>query len=92
MNLVMLYDNILIKDLEKKTKVVIADKHASIPYIGEVVAVGPGDAYGYPKEIPTTVKVGDKIRFVRDRAYEVEIEGKTLYVVRERDVLMYERV
>ena len=87
----MLYDNILIKDLEKKTKVVIADKHASIPYVGEVVAVGPGDSYGYPKEIATTVKAGDKVRFLRDRAYEIDIEGKTFYVVKERDCLIYER-
>ena len=95
--MIMLYDNVLIKDLEKKTRVVIADKHASIPYIGEVVAVGPGDAYGYPSSYPgkdmraMTVQPGDKVRFLRDRASELEIDGKTFYVVRERDVIGYER-
>ena len=87
----LLYDNVLIKDLEKKGKVIISDRQSAIPYVGEVIAVGPGDAYGYPKEMPTTVKVGDKVRFLRDRAYSVEVDSKMYYIVRERDIFSYER-
>jgi len=83
----MLYDHVLIKPLEKKTVVLIPDKQASVPHKGEVVSVGPGDAYGYPEPIQTTVKFMDKIYFSRDRAKEVTLGGKTFYVVKERDCL-----
>lgn len=82
----MLFDNVLIKELDKKTKVLMPDKQARIPNKGVVVSVGPGDLYGYPEKVPTTVKPGDKVMFVRDRALEVTLAGATLYIVKERDV------
>lgn len=90
----MMFDNILVKDLTTKKKVVIADRQGAIPNKAVVVAVGPGDAYGYPSFIANTgslacdIKVDDIIYFAKDRAMEVEIKGQKLYVVKARDVFM----
>ncbi len=83
----MLWDNVLIKKIERNVKILLPDKQARIPDKGEVVAVGKGGYYGYNDFVPTTVKVGDKVMFVRDRALEVEVCGETRYVVQERDIL-----
>ena len=83
----MLWDNVLVKPLEKKNKIIIADKQGSIPDRAEVIAVGPGDWYGYKEFVPTKVKAKDKVFFFKDRAHEVEIKDVKYYVVRERDVL-----
>lgn len=84
--MVMLFDNVLIKPFAK-SKVQIAGEMNRIPDKGEVIAVGPGDAYGYPTFMSTSVKVGDKVRVLRDRCLEVEINGVRHYVVREREIL-----
>jgi co-chaperonin GroES (HSP10) len=83
----MLFDNVLIKEIEKKSKVIMPDKQARIPNKGVVVAVGPKGIYGYPFDVKTSVKKGNYIAFVKDRALEIELKGKTFYVVQERDIL-----
>jgi len=84
--MIMLYDNVLIKPLKGKVDMVIPDSQARIPNRGEVVAVGPGDFYGYPNFVPTGVKVGHKVCFSKDRAMEIELKGEKHYIVKERDV------
>ena len=86
----MMWDNVLIKKLERKGNVIIADKQAGRPDRGEVVLVGPCGYYGYQSEVgvSTSVRKGDKVLFVKDRAMEVELtKGDTYYIVQERDVL-----
>ena len=82
----MLFDNILIKPVVKG-KVIIKDRQGSVPAKGEVISVGPGEAYGYPDFMKTTVQVGDKVQVIRDRCLEIEINGETYYVCREREIL-----
>ena len=82
----LLYDNVLIQEIETKSVVLVADKAKKYPEMGEVIAVGPGDYYAYPAMVPTTVKSGDWIYFSKDRAYKVELKSGTHYIIRERDV------
>jgi chaperonin GroES len=84
----MLFDCLCVKEVETKSVVLVADKAKKYPEMGEVIAVGPGDYYAYPAFVPTSVKVGDRIYFSKDRAYRVELKSGTHYIVRERDVMM----
>ena len=63
----------------------VADKAKGYPEKGEVIAVGPGDYYGYPALVPTTVKIGDIVIFSKDRAMKVDLKGGKYYILRERD-------
>lgn len=88
----MLWDNVLVRELEKKGKVILADRQGSIPNKAVVVAVGPGDYFGYPSVVTTEndvcrLAVGDKVYFSRDRAMEVELKGERLFIIRARDIL-----
>ena len=84
----LLYDSVLIREVRSKGQVIVPDKAQMRPEIGEVIGVGPGDGYGYavPK-FPMTVKAGDKVWFIRDRAQKIELAKGIFYVIRERDVL-----
>jgi chaperonin GroES len=83
----MLSENVLVKEIERKSKIHIPDKQARIPNKGVVVAVGPGGYYGYNAMVKTTVKKGDKVAFSRDKAMEIELKGVNYYGLQERDVL-----
>lgn len=83
----MLYDSVLLKELHEKSSVIRPEKTKIYPDKAEVMAVGEGDAYGYPFLMPTKVKKGDKVYFVRDRAYKVELKTGKYYIVKERDIL-----
>jgi len=62
-----------------------ADKER--PTKGKVVAVGPGKADENGKRIPMSVKVGDTVLFKKYSPDEIEVDGKTHYVIEESDVL-----
>lgn len=83
----MCFDNVLVKSLASKYKLIIDDKQARIPNKGEVIAVGSGDWYGYPEFVPTSLKKGDKVYFSKDRAMKIELKNEEYYVVRFRDIL-----
>jgi len=84
----LLYDNVLIQEIETKSVVLVADKAKKYPETGEVIAVGSGDYYAYPAFVPTSVKVGDRIFFSKDRAYRVELKSGVHYIIKERDIFM----
>ena len=63
----------------------LPEKAKLYPEVGEVLAVGLGDAYGYPTFLKTTVKPGDKIYYSKDRAYKITLKGETYYIIKERD-------
>jgi len=84
----MIMDHVLVKEVEEEGKVILPEKAKLYPDKGEVMAVGPGDAYGYPEFMSTTVKVGDIIYYSKDRAYRVKMKAGDRYVIKERDCLM----
>ena len=87
----VLYDTVLIKeDKTSEGKVLIADSPRDVHPVtkGDVIVVGPGQAYGLPEFQPTTVKPGDKVIFLKDQAPKVKIEKEEYYACRERDILI----
>jgi chaperonin GroES len=56
----------------------------------EVVAVGPGRRSKSGARIPMDVKPGDSVFIGRWTGTEVEIDGETLLVIRESDILAVE--
>lgn len=61
-----------------------ADKER--PEQGTIVAVGPGKTVE-GKLVPMTVKVGETVLFKKYSPDEVKVDGKTLLIVSESDVL-----
>jgi len=88
----MLYDHILVKEVKKESSVLDVKDKQRYPEVGEVVDVGPGDAYGYPSSYPSndmkamTCRPGDVIYFSKDRAARVELKKGVFYIIKERDV------
>ena len=64
----------------------IPDTAKEKPTQGEVLAVGPGRMEEGAR-IPMEVKVGDKVLFGKYSGTEVMIDGESLLILRESDVL-----
>jgi len=90
MKLRPLHDRVIVKRLEEERKsaggIVIPDTAAEKPSMGEVVAVGPGKTDDSGKLVPMGAKVGDKVLFEPEDRGEVEIQGRTYLLLRERDL------
>lgn len=86
-----LHDRILVTRIEAKTQkkggIVIPDSAKEKPTEGKVIAVGSGRVLDGGKEIPLTVKVGDRVLLGKYAGTEVEIDGKEHVIVREDEVL-----
>ena len=86
-----LHDRVVVKriDAESKTKggIIIPDSAKEKPQEGEIVAVGPGGRDESGKLIPIDLKVGDRVLFGKWSGTEVKIEGETLLIMRESDLL-----
>ena len=87
-----LADRVVIKALEETEQMrgglYIPDTAKEKPQQGEVIAVGPGrfDEKGGAR-IPMDVKVGSKVLYGKYSGTEVQIDGETLLILRESDVL-----
>lgn len=89
-----LSDRVVVRppDEEKVTEsgIIIPDTaERELPDAGEVVAIGPGwvDRDGNVHPI-TSVKVGETVYFGRHAGYELEINGETMKILREMDILL----
>ncbi|WP_291319437.1 co-chaperone GroES [Desulfonatronospira sp.] len=91
MNLKPLHDRVLVKRLEEeevtKGGIIIPDTAKEKPIKGEVVAAGPGKTGDDGKNIPMTVKSGDKVLFNKYAGTEVKIDDVEHLVMREDDIL-----
>ena len=85
-----LHDRVIVKRLEEEKKtasgIVIPDTAAEKPDQGEVTAVGKGKRTDEGELVPLEVKVGDRVLFGKDDQYEVEVQGATYLVMREREL------
>ena len=90
MKLVPLGDRVVLKQLvaEETTKsgIVLPGQNKEKPQQAEVIAVGPGGIVD-GKEIKMEVKVGDKVILSKYSGTEVKIDGETLIIVRQNDIL-----
>ena len=85
-----LADRVVIKALKESEQMrgglYIPDTAKEKPQQGEIVAVGPG-RYEKDKRVPMDVKVGDKVLYGKYSGTEVTVDGETLLILRESDVL-----
>lgn len=86
-----LHDRVVIKRVEETNKtaggIIIPDTAKEKPSEGIVEAVGPGVVDRDGKNIPLTVKVGDKVLFAKWGGTEVKIAGEDVIVLKESDIL-----
>ena len=84
-------DRVLVQPLEekevKKGGIIIPDAHKEKPQEGEIVALGTGKRDEDGKLIPFTVKKGDKVLISKYGGTEIKIDGDTLLIMREDDIL-----
>jgi chaperonin GroES len=90
MTLKPLADRVVVKpsEAEEKTKggIIVPDTAKEKPVWGEVIAVGPGRVSDDGKQIPTEVKVGDRVLYGKYSGTEVTIDGEELLIMRESDI------
>ncbi|MBO4264454.1 MAG: co-chaperone GroES [Clostridia bacterium] len=90
MTLKPLADRVVVKmtEAEETTKsgIILAGSAQEKPQIAIVVAVGPGGEVD-GKNVPMTVKVGDKVITSKYSGTEVKCDGTEYIIVRQGDIL-----
>ena len=85
-----LFDRVVIEqvDAEEKTQsgIVLRAKDQEKPQMARVIAVGPGGVMD-GNEVVMQVKVGDKILYSKYAGSEFKIDGKTVTILRQSDIL-----
>lgn len=91
MNFRPLHDRVVVEplDAEEKTKggIIIPDTAKEKPQQGKVVAVGPGNRNDKGDLVKPDLKKGDKILYGKWSGSEVKLDGKTLLIMRESDIM-----
>ena len=92
MNIKPLGDRVVVKvnePAEQKTKsgLFVPDTAKEKPQEAEVIAVGPGPLNDKGERVAMDVAVGDKIIFSKYGGMEIKLEGETLLILSERDIL-----
>jgi len=86
-----LHDRVVIRraegDVKSKGGIIIPDAAKEKPQQGEVVAVGPGLRDNSGNLVPLDVRVGDLILFGKWSGTEVTIDGETLLIMKETDIM-----
>ncbi|MBA5803801.1 MULTISPECIES: co-chaperone GroES [Rhizobium] len=86
-----LHDRVVIRraegDVKSKGGIIIPDTAKEKPQQGEVVAVGPGLRDKSGNLNPLDVEVGDLILFGKWSGTEVTIDGETLLIMKETDIM-----
>lgn len=86
-----LYDRVLVKRVTSETKsaggLIIPDTAKEKPQQGEILAVGPGKLSEQGERIAPDVKAGDKVLYGKYSGTEVTVDGETVLILRESDVL-----
>lgn len=86
-----LHDRVVIRRMEEERTsaggIVIPDSAAEKPVRGEVIAAGNGKILENGDKRPLDVKVGDQVLFGKYAGTEIKVEGETLLVMREDDIV-----
>jgi len=91
MNIRPLHDRVVVRRVEEEkttsSGIIIPDSAAEKPSRGEVIAVGNGRKNDNGDVITMDVKVGDQILFGQYAGNEIKVDGETLLVMNESDVV-----
>ncbi|MBT5108752.1 MAG: co-chaperone GroES [Rhodospirillaceae bacterium] len=86
-----LHDRVLVKPLDAETKtaggLIIPDTVQEKPQEGKVVSVGAGTKAEDGTVTPLDVKKGDRVLFGKWSGTEVKVDGDTLMIMRESDIM-----
>ena len=86
-----LHDRVVVEPLEEEEKtaggIIIPDTAKEKPMQGKVIAVGPGSRGDDGKLNALDVKKGDKVLYGKWSGTEVKLDGKTMLIMRESDVM-----
>ncbi len=90
MKLVPLFDKVVIKHIETEVTtasgIFLPSSAQEKPQMAKVVAVGEGGIID-GKEIKMIVNVGDTILYSKYAGSEFKIDGETLVIIRQSDIL-----
>jgi chaperonin GroES len=86
-----LHDRVVVEPLEQEAKttggIIIPDTAKEKPMQGKVIAVGSGSRGDDGKVVPLDVKKNDTVLYGKWSGTEVKIDGKTLLIMRESDIM-----
>jgi chaperonin GroES len=86
-----LHDRVVIEPLEEEEKtsggIIIPDTAKEKPMQGKVTAVGSGSRGDDGKLQALDVKKGDTVLYGKWSGTEVKLDGKTLLIMRESDIM-----
>jgi chaperonin GroES len=86
-----LHDRVVIRRVEEEGKskggIIIPDTAKEKPQEGDVIAVGPGARDEAGKMIALEVRAGDRVLFGKWSGSEVKIDGETLLIMKESDIM-----
>ncbi len=91
MNIKPLGNRVVVEPMEQEeltaSGIVIPDTAKEKPQRGKILAVGPGSRLEDGGRQELDVQVGDTVLFAKYGGTEVKIEGRTLLILREDDIL-----
>ena len=86
-----LHDRVVVEPLEEEEKtaggIIIPDTAKEKPVQGKVLSVGPGARGEDGKLVAPDVKKGDKVLYGKWSGTEVKLDGKTMLIMRESDIM-----
>ena len=86
-----LLDRVVLKRVEEENRtaggLIIPDTAKEKPSQGIVVAVGPSGRDEDGKPVAMTLKEGDRVLFGKWSGTEIKIDGETLLIMKETEVL-----
>lgn len=91
MNIIPLYDRVVIKRVEAEEKtasgIVLTGAASEKPDMGIVTAIGKGKILENGTVRPLQVQVGDKVIFGKYAGQTVKVNGNELLVMKEEDLM-----
>ena len=86
-----LYDHVVVRRVEEEkttaSGLIIPDSATEKPSEGEIIAVGKGKISDNGSIIALDVKLGDKVLFGQYAGTEIKVDGETLLMMREGDIV-----
>jgi len=86
-----LHDRVIVRRLDEEEKsaggIIIPDSAKEKPVQGKVIAVGKGKSLENGEVRPLDVKKGDTVIFSTYAGTEIKLDGDTLLMMREDDIL-----
>lgn len=91
MQLKPLHDRVVVRALDQESRspggIFIPDNAKEKPTTGEVLAVGPGRTTEDGVNIPTTVRIGERVLFGQYAGQKIKVNGEEVTILKEEDVL-----